>query len=246
MKLKAIIVDDELNAIKMLKMLLDENCSDVEVIKTFQDPGEAINYIKSTSFDILFLDVQMPEMTGFQMLKKFDCIDFEIVFTTSHDEFAIEAFRINAANYLLKPVDEEELVNAIENIKKIKDKEHNYLLKLLSNFNPQNEFNNSKISIPFATGKEFLNTNEIIYCKSDNNYTDIYLTDSTTRLVSKGLKYFEKELPSQMFYRPHNSYLINLNFVSKYHRNDGGYIEMINGDIIRISRNKKDDILNLL
>ena len=123
MKLKAIIVDDELNAIKMLKISLGENCPDVEVIKSFQDPGEAINYIKSTSFDILFLDVQMPEMTGFQMLKKFDCIDFEIVFTTSHDEFAIDAFKINASNYLLKPIDEGELVNAIEYIKKIKDKE---------------------------------------------------------------------------------------------------------------------------
>ena len=246
MKLKSIIVDDELNAIKMLKISLEENCPDVEVIKSFQDPVEAISFIKNTSFDILFLDVQMPEMTGFQMLKTFECIDFEVVFTTSHDEFAIDAFRVNAANYLLKPVDEVELVNAIEHIKKIKDKEHNYLLKLLNNFNPKNEFNNAKISIPFATGKEFLNANEIIYCKSDNNYTNVYLTDSTTRLVSKGLIYFEKVLPSQMFFRSHNSYLINLNFVSKYHRNDGGYIEMINGDMIKISRNKKDDILILL
>jgi len=246
MKYKVILVDDELNAIKMLKMTLEENCPDIEIIKTFQEPDKAIDYIKNTSFDILFLDIQMPEMTGFQMLERFDCIDFDVVFTTSHDEFAIEAFKVNASNYLLKPIDEVELANAITKIKRIKEKEHDSLLKLLQNFDAQNDFKNFRIGIPFHEGKEFININDIVYCKSDNNYTYIYLSDKTNRLVSKSLKYFEKALPTKLFYRPHNSYIINLNFVSKYYRSDGGYIEMNNGDIIKISRNKKDAILNLL
>jgi len=246
MKLKAIIVDDELNAIKILKITLAKYCPDIEIINSTQSPDEAITIINKSDFDILFLDIQMPKLTGFQLLKKLEVIDFDVIFTTAYDQYAIEAFKINASNYLLKPVDVEDLKNAIQKIKERKNSEENILLEMLNNINTTNEFNDYRISIPFNKGIEFLNIKDIIYCKSNNNYTHIYLVDGTSRFIAKTLKIVEDKLPRQIFYRPHNSFVVNLKYVLKFYRSDGGYLEMSNGAKIRVARNKKEDILNLL
>jgi len=246
MKLKAIIVDDELNAIKLLKITLEKFCPDVEILNSTQSPLEALKIIDNSKFDILFLDIQMPELTGFQMLKRINNIDFDVIFTTAYDQYAIEAFKINASNYLLKPVDVNDLRNAIDRIKKQKKSEENLLVEMLNNINSKNEFDEYRISVPFNKGIEFLNIKDIIYCRAENNYTHIYLTDGTKRLIAKTLKTIEIKLPQQIFYRAHNSYIVNLKHILKFYRSDGGFIEMSNGDQIRIARNKRSDILNLL
>ena len=246
MKLKAIIVDDEFNALKLLKITLNKYCPQIEIVGSTQSPVEAIELIKKTEFDILFLDIQMPKLTGFQILKKIEIINFDIIFTTAYDQYAIEAFKINASNYLLKPINVEDLKSAVQKVIKQKQTEETVLLEMLNNIKVSNEFNEARISIPFNKGIEFLKAKDIIYCKSDNNYTHIYLSDGTSRFISKTLKIIENKLPKPMFYRPHNSYVVNLDYVTKFYKSDGGYLEMSNGDKIRIARNKKDDIINLL
>ncbi len=246
MKLKAIIVDDEFNALKLLKITLNKYCPQIEIVGSTQSPVEAIELIKKTEFDILFLDIQMPKLTGFQILKKIEIINFDIIFTTAYDQYAIEAFKINASNYLLKPINVEDLKSAVQKVIKQKQTEETVLLEMLKNIKASNEFNDIRINIPFNKGIEFLKVKDIIYCKSDNNYTHIYLSDGTSRFISKTLKIIENKLPKPMFYRPHNSYVVNLDYVTKFYKSDGGYLEMSNGDKIRIARNKKDDIINLL
>ncbi len=246
MKLKAIIVDDEKNAIKMLRMILDKYCPDIEILDSFSNPRKAVETISKTQFDILFLDIQMPRMTGFQLLKSLDDIDFDVVFTTAYDQYAIEAFKVNAANYLLKPIDEEDLKLSVKRIRDKRNTEESKIIRMLSNIHSSNELSQFRISVPFNKGIEFIKVRDIVYCKSDNNYTNIYLTDGTSRLVSKTLKSIEIKLPEQLFYRPHNSYVINLEHVEKYYRSDGGYLSMINGKRISIARSKKDEILKFL
>ena len=246
MKLKAIIVDDEFNALKLLKITLNKYCPQIDVVGSTQSPIEAIELIKQTEFDVLFLDIQMPKLNGFQLLKKLDIINFDIIFTTAYDQYAIEAFKINASNYLLKPINVEDLKNAVQKIIEQKQTEETVLLEMLKNIKASNEFNDVRINIPFNKGIEFLKVKDIIYCKADNNYTYIYLSDGTSRFISKTLKIIENKLPKPMFYRPHNSFVVNLDYVTKFYKSDGGYLEMSNGDKIRIARNKKDDIINLL
>lgn len=246
MKLKAIIVDDELNALKLLKISLNKYCPEISIIASTQNPIEAIDIIEQNEFDILFLDIQMPKLTGFQLLKKLDNINFSVIFTTAYDQYAIEAFKINASNYLLKPIDAEDLKNAVHKVREQKQTEESLLLEMLKNIKNNSEFNDFRISVPFNKGIEFIKVKDIIYCKSDNNYTHIYLNDGTNRFISKTLKIIENKLPKQMFYRPHNSYVINLNYVTKFYKSEGGYLEMSNGDEIKIARNKKEDIINLL
>jgi two-component system LytT family response regulator len=179
-------------------------------------------------------------------LKKIENINFDVIFTTAYDQYAIEAFKINASNYLLKPIDVEDLKNAIQKVIEQKQAEETAMINMLKNIQSNSDFKDFRISIPFNKGIEFLKAKDIIYCKSDNNYTYIFLSDGTSRFISKTLKIIENKLPKPMFYRPHNSFVVNLDYVTKFYKSDGGYLEMSNGDKIRIARNKKEDIINLL
>lgn len=244
--LRAILIDDESNALKMLTLTLNKYCPEVIIVEKSNDPFEGLELVQQNDFDILFLDIQMPGMTGFQLLKKLDNINFEVIFITAYDQYAIEAFKFNASNYLLKPIDENDLIKAIDKVKVSLQSEQNKIADLLNKINNEQDINSYRISIPFADGLEFVNVMDIIYCKSESNYTHIYLKDNTQRLVSKTMKYIESKLPPSLFFRAHNSYIVNLKFVKKYFRKDGSYLEMVNGDVIRLSRNKKDEILDLL
>ncbi len=244
--IRAILIDDEPNALKMLELSLTRHCPEIRIVAKTNNPQEGLKIVQNTEFEILFLDIQMPGLTGFQLLKKLEVIDFEIVFITAYDQYALDAFKVNASNYLLKPIDENTLLKAIDKIKKLKQTEQDEISELLNKINTEQDLNNYRISIPFSDGLEFINVMNILYCKSESNYTHIYLFDNTKRLVSKTMKSIESKLPKALFYRAHNSYLVNLKFVKKYHRKDGSYLEMINGDEIRLSRNKKDKILDLL
>jgi len=242
--LKIVLVDDENDALEALEWKLNNYIEDVEVIKC-NSPIESIKIINKERPDIVFLDIQMPEMDGFTLLENLTNRKFNLVFTTAHDEFALKAIKVSAMDYLLKPVDKDELVEAIE---KIKEKKKGELLEdklqlLLGNIE---QSNSDKINIS-ADGKVYLlDKEDVIMLKSDKSYTTLYLTSEQQIVVSKTLKEVEKKFQFPQFYRVHNSYLINLKHVKEYLKGLGGELIMTNGHTASISRNKKSELFKKL
>lgn len=241
--LKIVIVDDENDALEALEWKLNNYIKDVSIIKC-NSPIASIKVIEETNPDIVFLDIQMPEMDGFTLLENITNQKFNLIFTTAHDEFALKAIKVSAIDYLLKPVDKDELIAAID---KIKTQHKGELLEdklqlLLGNLND----NNDKINIS-ADGKVYLLEKEdVVMLKSDKSYTTIYLANHQEIIVSKTLKEVEKKFNFPQFFRVHNSYLINLNHVKEYLKGLGGELIMTNGQSASISRTKKAELFKRL
>lgn len=241
--LKTVLIDDEINALEALEWKLNRYIEDIEIIKC-NSPQEGIDVIDSEKPDLVFLDIEMPEIDGFELLKRLNYKGFQLIFTTAHDEFALKAIKVSAIDYLLKPVDKDELITAIEkvNASKKEIKLEDKLQSLFSNMNQKAD----KINIA-ADGKIYLlDKEEVVMLKSDKSYTTIFLKDDNSILVSKTLKEVEKKFNFPQFYRVHNSYLININHVKEYLKSDGGELVMSNGMRAGISRNKKADLLEKL
>ncbi len=241
--LQILLVDDEKDALEALEWKLNNYIDNVNVT-TCNSPLKAVELINTTKPDVVFLDIQMPEMDGFSLIEALDFRDFNLIFTTAHDEFALKAIKVSAIDYLLKPVDKDELLAAM---KKIKKPEKNSLLEnklqlLLNNLND----NSDKINIS-ADGKVYLLEKEdVIMLKSDKSYTTIFLKSEQQIVVSKTLKEVEKKFQFPEFFRVHNSYLINLNHVKEYLKGLGGELIMTNGLTASISRNRKTELFNKL
>ncbi|MDX1829600.1 MAG: LytTR family DNA-binding domain-containing protein [Lutibacter sp.] len=241
--LQILLVDDEKDALEALEWKLNNYIENVNVT-TCNSPLKAVELINNTKPDVVFLDIQMPEMDGFSLIEALEFRDFNLIFTTAHDEFALKAIKVSAIDYLLKPVDKDELLAAM---KKIKKSEKNNLLEnklqlLLNNLND----NNDKINIS-ADGKVYLLEKEdVIMLKSDKSYTTIFLKSEQQIVVSKTLKEVEKKFQFPEFFRVHNSYLINLNHVKEYLKGLGGELIMTNGLTASISRNRKTELFNKL
>lgn len=241
--LQILLVDDENDALEALEWKLNNYIENVEV-KTCNSPIKAIKIIDNKKPDVVFLDIQMPEMDGFTMLEKLKNRDFNLIFTTAHDEFALKAIKVSAIDYLLKPVDKDELLAAMDKIKKSKkgDLLENKLQLLLNNINE----NSDKINIS-ADGKVYLlDKDDVIMLKSDKSYTTIFLKSEQQILVSKTLKEMEKKFMFSEFFRVHNSYLVNLNHVKEYLKGLGGELIMTNGLTASISRNRKIELFKRL
>lgn len=242
--LQILLVDDEIDALEALEWKLKNYIDDVE-ITTCSSPIKAIDIINNDKPDVVFLDIQMPEMDGFTMIEKLDNRDFNLIFTTAHDEFALKAIKVSAIDYLLKPVDKDELQEAISKIetsKKGGDLLEDKLQLLLQNLND----NSDKVNIS-ADGKVYLiDRDDVIMLKSDKSYTTIFLKSEQQILVSKTLKEVEKKFNTPQFFRVHNSYLINLNHVKEYLKGLGGELIMTNGLTASISRNRKAELFKKL
>lgn len=241
--LQILLVDDENDALEALEWKLNNYIDNVEV-KTCNSPLKAIDIINEEKPDVVFLDIQMPEMDGFTMIEKLKNRDFNLIFTTAHDEFALKAIKVSAIDYLLKPVDKDELLAAMDKIKKSKkgDLLENKLQLLLNNINE----NNDKINIS-ADGKVYLlDKDDVVMLKSDKSYTTIFLKSEQQILVSKTLKEVEKKFMFPEFFRVHNSYLVNLNHVKEYLKGLGGELIMTNGLTASISRNRKIELFKRL
>lgn len=242
--LKIVIVDDEMDALEALEWKLNRYIENVEIIKCIS-PVKSIEIINKTKPDIVFLDIQMPEMDGFTLLENLSNRKFNLIFTTAHDEFALKAIKVSAIDYLLKPVDKDELIEAVD---KIQDQKKGNLLEdklqmLLGNIN---ETASEKINIS-ADGKVYLlDKNDVIMLKSDKSYTTLFLTNDQQIVVSKTLKEVEKKFQFPQFFRVHNSYLINLTHVKEYLKGLGGELIMSNGYTSAISRNKKAELFKKL
>ncbi len=243
--IKAIIVDDEKNSIEVLEWLLATYCPDVKIIATCSSAEEGINTIRELKPDLLFLDIEMPKMNGFDMLERLKSISFDIVFITAYDNFAVRAFKYAALNYLLKPVDPDELIATIQRHKEKKQPTSNEQLSILFQNLINKEANVERIALSTKDGLIFVQAKNIVYCEAESNYTKVVMSDGQKIVVAKTLKDLDETLVGSNFFRIHNSFLININHVVKFIREDGGYVEMLDKTQITISRSKKDAFFQL-
>ncbi len=240
--LKAVIVDDEPKAIQGLSWELSNFNNDIEVIETFTDAEKAIKYLNENSIDCLFLDIEMPTMDGFQLLEKLDKKDFAVVITTAYNEYAIKALKNEAIDYLLKPVDSDDLEETLNRVKNhhIRNNSNEKFEKILSNFNEK--FNRRKITINTDGKLIFLEQSEILFVESDGNYCSIHTTNNKKIVVTKKLKEINLLLPEDHFFRIHNSFVINLNKIKEFLKSDG-YVVLEDNHKIPVSRQRKSDFL---
>ncbi len=241
MKLRSIIVEDEETSRQILKNYLGKYCPNVEVLGEASNVEEALVLIRNTTLDLVFLDVEMPYGNAFDLLDKVGDIDFETVFVTAYNHYAIDALNAHASYYLMKPISIDDLIKAVDYVTEIKIKEEALQDQVLV---PKTMSVNGKITIPQQNGFEVLETAQILYCKADDNYTEIFLDNNKKKLVSKTLKYFEDALSESGFARVHKSYLVNVNEVIKYVKGKGGSVVLSNGKEIMVSASKKSNLLS--
>jgi len=245
MNLKAIIVDDEPYCCEALATLLEE-IPDVEVISICNNALDALAAIKKLSPDLVFLDVEMPKMNGFEMLEQLPSVNSEIIFTTSYDQYALKAIRFSAIDYLLKPVDQEELLNAVQKVLHRSQKPIAQQLEILMQKIHQPSTPINKIAMPTMEGLQMIPVDSIISCESDSNYTILKLKNNKKIVASRTLKEIEELLEEHSFVRVHRCYLANMNEVEKYVKGEGGYLVMSDGTSIDVARNKKEVLMKKL
>lgn len=240
--INAVIVDDEPKAIQSLTWELSNFSGDINVLATFTKPEEALAFLKTNTPDCLFLDIQMPTMDGFQFLSKLTHRDFAVIITTAYDEYAIKALKHEAIDYLLKPIDSDDLRDSLEKIEKFQSTviNSNRFEKLLKEFSESQH--NKKISINTDGKLIFLNTDDIMFVESDGNYSTIFLSNNQKVLVTKKLKEINSILPDNWFFRIHNSYIINLSKIKEYFKTEG-YVVMESQHKIPVARQRKSDFL---
>jgi two-component system LytT family response regulator len=245
-KIKALIVDDEDLARKNLEYMLNEHCPQVEVIGTAANAREGKKFIESNHIDLLLLDIEMPNGSGFDLLESLeDEVNFKVVFVTAYHDYALRAFRFSAVDYILKPINAEELQAAIDKVRPGEDREPREKIEtLIDNMQRRGE-NLNKIALASMEGLQFVNLDDVIYCESLDNYTQFYLVDGKRIMVSKTIKHFEEVLDETRFYRVHRSNIINLKYIDKYVKGEGGYVVMKQGQRIPVSRRRKESFLQL-
>lgn len=240
--LKAIIVDDEQNARDTLNYLINTYCEDrVKVVYQAQNVEEGIKSIGLYNPDIVFLDIKMKNETGFDLLEKLDEINFSLIFTTAYDQYALSAFKFSAVDYLLKPIEIKALEDAVEKAQSKANRGSAY-----ANFihnQGMSKPTDFKIAISTTSELVFIPISEIVYCRAEKGYTYFYLTDNKREISTRNLKYYEELLEQYGFLRIHNSSLINLKEVKKYHKGEGGYVLMSNGDELDVSKRRKNAFL---
>ncbi len=245
--IRCVIVEDESKSRDTLRGLLQRFCPDVMVVAEAGGVQEGREAIIKHKPDLVFLDIEMPDGSGFRLLQHDDLPDFDVVFTTAFDQFAIKAIRYAALDYLLKPIVPEELMNAVEQVRKSKEKKSNLknIEVLLSNIR-SNMVESKKIVLSTIEKKHVVEVDSILRCESDNYYTHFYFTNGKHLLISKTLKDVEAMLEGGSFIRPHKSHLINTRYIQNFNREDGGVITLNNGDKIPVSRRKKEKILEII
>lgn len=244
--MKAIIVDDEKASRDTMVGLLSRYCNNIEVIGQAEGYANGLEVIRANKPDIVFLDIQMPDGSGFKLLEDLGEIHFEVIFTTAYDQYAIKAIKYSALDYLLKPVIPDDLINAVnkaEQKKNLGQMSQNIKI-LLENISQQNE--PRKIVLSTAEKMHIVDINDIIRCESDDYYTRFFFKEGKPLLISKTLKENEELLGEKFFIRPHKSHLVNIKYIKGFLKNDGGYIEMSDGTKVPVSRRKREFVINTL
>lgn len=244
--IRCVLIDDENNSLEMMEWLIKTYCPKVSIEAMCNSSEKGIEAIKKFKPDVVFLDIEMPHMNGFDMLEQFDKLFFDVVFCTAYDQFAIKAFKYSALNYLLKPVDPSDLQETFRRLEEKKSSPSKEQIEMLL----QNIRGNAKppvqrIALTTNDGMIFVSTQDILYCEAESNYTSVVLKGGKRILVSKVLKDIDETLSGNDFYRIHNSFLININHIKKYVRGDGGYVIMENDVTISISRSRRQEFMEL-
>jgi two-component system LytT family response regulator len=241
--IRAIIVDDEQHCVRSLLNDLQLHCPSVEVVETCYSAKEGIMAVRKNKPDLVFLDVEMPWMNGFEMLEILGDMDFSIIFTTAHDEFAAKAFRISAVDYLLKPIDANDLKASVQKVeKKIEEGSSlHHITNLLRNI--RQPLAEQKIALPQREGYQFIEVSSIIYCHAEGAYTNVFIREKKPMLISRTLGDIEELLPPGIFQRIHHSTLVNVNDIAQFLRSDGGYIVLNSGEKLPVSKAKKEMLL---
>jgi two-component system LytT family response regulator len=244
--IKAILIDDEWNSLQNLQQKLKEFCPDVSVAAATQNPEEAIQLIQQHRPDVIFLDIEMPKMSGFRMLEQLGTVESEIIFTTAYNHYAIDAIRMSAFDYLTKPIAIADLQKAIERLSKKNRYFSKERIDILKQSFTDSKSQEDKITLTSAEGMDFIPVKNILRIESSSNYSKIFFTDGKQKTVTRLLKDFESMLLPYHFYRIHNSHLINLKYIQKYIRGEGGQVIMQNGDSIDVSRRKKEEFIKMI
>jgi two-component system LytT family response regulator len=242
--MKAIIIDDEPRGRNILLQLITQNFPQIKVVATAGGADEGIASIDACKPDVVFLDVEMPGKNAFDMLKELGKIDFKIIFVSAHNHYAISAIKLSALDFLLKPIDLDDLTKAVQRLT-IQPANQVQQVPLLLQQLQQPKSSLGKIAIASVNAIEFVNISDILYCKADNVYTEVYL-HNTTLTSTKNLKEFDDLLSAHFFFRIHHSYLINMNHIKKYLKGEGGTVIMSNDAVIEVSRRRKSAFLEIL
>jgi two-component system LytT family response regulator len=244
---RTILIDDEPDCLGILNWQIEKYCPQLQVVATCDDARQGPALIDKLAPEVVFLDIEMPFMNGFELLRRVKEFNFEVVFTTAHDEYALKALKLNAIDYLLKPISKADLKTAVEKVQKrlnLKSKEMQQAkLTSLHNLSLPSQ---QKIAIPLHDSILFFNIEEILYVESEGNYSTLYIKNKKPVVTSKTLRHFEDLLSGYSFFRVHASYLINLAEVAEFRKTDGGSVVMSNGAEVKISRSRKDEFLKLL
>ncbi|MBN2682989.1 MAG: response regulator transcription factor [Bacteroidales bacterium] len=244
-QIKAIIVDDEVKALKSIEMIVNQHCENVKIVGLANSVAQAEELIALHSPNLVFLDVEMPEANGFELLERVQPRNFEVIFVTAFNHHALKAIKYSAFDYILKPVDIDEIITSVEKAtnkiysSELIDRRFEVLLNNLKSSNPK------KLAIPFSEGLEFLDISQIIRLEADRSYTSFFMANRKTILVSKSMKEYEI-LEQDSFFRIHRSHLINLKHIKKFYKRDGGEVEMSDGAVLPVSRQKKTEFLEVL
>ncbi len=246
--MNTILIDDELDSLESLAIEIKMYCPEVNIIGQYNDPVQAVGEIKSLKPDLVMLDIEMPKMNGFELLQSVGEIDFDVIFITAYDEYAVRAFDFNAVDYLLKPILKSKLIHALQKVKDNQSQKINELqLKaLLNNLNLQVAQKMENIALPTSDGYEFININEIMYAIAESNYTWVYVHKNRKFILSRTLKEVIEIMPFPFFIRVHQSYYVNMNYVNKYIKGQGGYLIMKNNEQIPVSRSRKTALTEFL
>lgn len=249
--IRTIIIDDEPSAVSVLSTLLQKYCKDdIDLLASANTPEEGKILIEQLHPDLVFLDVEMPGMSGLDLVRSFNAPTFRVVFVTAYDAYAIEAFRVSAIDYLLKPLGSEDVIKVIQKIKNDVRNEFGKLSLQLQNLekllNHHSENTDQKIGIAMSDKIVFINYSNIIYCEANGSYTNVHLTNGQKLVSSKALGEFEAQLGDNKFFRIHHHFLINLNLVKEFQRHDGGYVIMDNGRQLEVSQRRRKDFLDAI
>jgi two-component system LytT family response regulator len=245
--IKTIIIEDEQKSREMLAAMIQKNCPDLEVSGLAANVAEGVQLIKEVKPELVFLDISMPDGSGFDLLEQVAGHRFELIFATASDQHAIRAIKFSACDYLLKPIDVDELKAAVDKVvlkkKSIPNMDN---LQFLIQHLKRADDNFQKITLPTGNAYEIVNVKDIVRCEADGSYTTFYLTDKRKLMISAGLKHYEELLPESEFIRVHHHHLINMNHVVRFLKEDGGYAVMSDGSMIEISRRKKEAFMEKL
>jgi len=245
--IKAIIIDDEAPALETLKLKLEMYCQEIEVVATCQSAKEGLQAINEHKPNLVFLDIEMPWMNGFEMLECLgDNINFEVVFVTAYDQYAIRAFKVKAQDYLLKPVDKDDLINCVSRISESSEQfSHEKLTDIVKEMDKP--INSNRILLHAKNAIEVVTQEELIYLQADSNYCNVFTNDGKRIMVTKTLNELEKLLDLETFIRIHRSYTVNINYIKKISTEDGAYdVVLQNGNKLPVSRRKKDSLFEKL